>query len=55
VRRCFKCQKYGHTQELCSKPVVCGKCAGNHRTLECAVEPRAWKSLNCTGCQKAGN
>ena len=55
VRRCYKCQQYGHTQQLCSKPVVCGKCSGNHRTLECVVEPSAWKCVNCSSCHQAGN
>ena len=55
VRRCYKCQQYGHTQQLCSKPVVCGKCSGNHCTLECVVEPSAWKCVNCSSCHQAGN
>ncbi len=28
VRRCYRCQQYGHTQHLCAKPAACGKCAG---------------------------
>lgn len=51
VRRCFKCQKYGHTQNVCSAPkVACGKCAVEHRTHECSVDSKGWKCANCGGC-----
>jgi hypothetical protein len=41
VRRCFKCQKFGHTQHVCSaSKLACGKCAGEHRTHECAADKK---------------
>ena len=46
VRRCFKCQGYGHVQGSCraSNP-SCGKCAGTHFTRDCTSQSR--KCVNC--------
>ena len=35
VRRCFKCQRYGHKAVVCKSKDRCGKCAGEHRTSAC--------------------
>ena len=56
VRRCYKCQKYGHVANDCDGPVRCGKCAGGHRTPECsAVPPPPLRCANCTGAHQAGD
>ena len=50
VRRCFKCQGFGHNADDCrSNNHVCGTCAGNHETKGC-------KSRNtcCVNCKNQG-
>jgi hypothetical protein len=56
VRRCFKCQKYGHIQLSCPSNInVCGKCSGQHRTSECSAESSNWKCVNCKGPHQTGD
>ena len=56
VRRCYKCQKYGHIADDCNGPVRCGKCAGGHRTPECPASPAPpQRCANCTGAHQAGD
>ena len=55
VRRCYRCQQYGHTQQLCTKPADCGKCAGPHRTQECTAASDACVCVNCKGSHQAGH
>jgi hypothetical protein len=52
IRRCFKCQMYGHLLKDCKATgYVCGKCAGAHRTSACTVSnPRQFNCINCTRC-----
>lgn len=54
VRRCFKCQCYGHVQASCraSNP-SCGKCAGAHLTRDCNSLNR--KCVNCGGAHQSGD
>lgn len=47
---CFHCQRHGHLEKDChskkaGESVVCGKCSGNHRTVECVSETS--KCINC--------
>ncbi|GBM26671.1 hypothetical protein AVEN_241327-1 [Araneus ventricosus] len=46
--RCFKCQRYGHSQQSCrGTDPVCGKCAeSGHETNVC---PDTFKCRNCSG------
>lgn len=32
--RCYKCNRYGHTQSKCHNPARCANCAGPHQTRE---------------------
>jgi hypothetical protein len=45
--RCFRCQKFGHTQQRCTSDIVCGNCgeAGNGDSP--CTNPS--KSVNCQG------
>ena len=37
--RCFKCQKFGHHQDRCTRPPACGKCGKNNtRLMDCQKE-----------------
>lgn len=48
VRRCFKCQKYGHIAKSCAFRPACGRCAQQHETKSC--DGRA--KLQCVNCNK---
>ena len=54
VRRCFNCQRYGHTQHNCKAQFsACGKCASRHRTKGCTENKDAWKCVNCSGAHQS--
>jgi hypothetical protein len=54
VRRCFKCQHYGHIQRDCPATfATCGKCAERHRTSECTSS--VLKCVNCSGPHQSGH
>ena len=45
--RCFKCQKYGHHEDRCSRSQVCGRCGdSSHRESDCKATP------HCVNCGK---
>ncbi|GFT89957.1 RNA-directed DNA polymerase from mobile element jockey [Trichonephila clavipes] len=44
--RCFKCQRFGHSQTSCSGQLTCSRCASvGHSSTDCTLEP---KCVNCT-------
>ncbi|GFX59557.1 uncharacterized protein TNCV_2034851 [Trichonephila clavipes] len=44
--RCFKCQRFGHSQTFCRGQLTCSRCATvGHPSTDCTVEP---KCVNCT-------
>jgi hypothetical protein len=52
IRRCFKCQQYGHIGSICSNPTTCGLCASNHETRDCpqraaTTDQGPRKCVNC--------
>jgi hypothetical protein len=54
VKRCLRCQKYGHFVQVCTSPVeVCGRCTENHRTGDCGVTDVG--VLKCANCGKEGH
>jgi hypothetical protein len=56
VRRCFNCQRYGHTQHNCKALFpACGKCADKHRTKECNASKDDWKCVGCSGGHQSGH
>jgi len=51
VRRCFKCQQYGHLIKDCKeKSDTCGRCAGTHRTSLCNKNDS--RQLKCSNCAR---
>ena len=48
-RRCFKCHRFGHTQQRCRRPkAVCARCGtSSHGENDCKVDPP--KCCNCGG------
>lgn len=54
VRRCYKCNRYGHTSTRCpALAPTCVKCACNHDTRSCTVS--TFKCPNCTKNHMAGD
>ncbi|XP_055924719.1 uncharacterized protein LOC129956798 [Argiope bruennichi] len=50
--RCFKCQRFGHSQGTCRGSLRCAKCsADDHETSVCSSQ--ALKCLNCSGPHSA--
>ncbi|GFT98874.1 uncharacterized protein TNCV_3792801 [Trichonephila clavipes] len=44
--RCFKCQRFGHSQTSCRGQLTCSRCASvGHASTDCTLEP---KCVNCT-------
>ncbi|GFU90497.1 uncharacterized protein TNCV_2574301 [Trichonephila clavipes] len=44
--RCFKCQRFGHSQTACSGQLTCSRCATvGHPSTDCTLEP---KCVNCS-------
>ena len=49
VVQCFKCQRFGHTTEICtSKKSICRFCANDHITKDCKNKDK----LKCANCGK---
>ena len=47
VKRCNKCQNYGHFHRDCPNSVtICAKCSETHETNECNI--KVYKCFNCT-------
>ncbi|GFV64317.1 uncharacterized protein TNCV_2502351 [Trichonephila clavipes] len=44
--RCFKCQRFGHSQTSCRDQLTCSRCASvGHSSTDCTLKP---KCVNCT-------
>ena len=48
--RCFQCQKYGHSKNVCRNAAVCARCGEQHQTEGC-TNPE--KCANCSGAHPA--
>ncbi|GFX50805.1 putative RNA-directed DNA polymerase from transposon X-element [Trichonephila clavipes] len=45
-QRCFKCQRFGHSQTSCRGQQTCSRCASaGHSSTDCILEP---KCINCS-------
>ncbi|XP_064488393.1 uncharacterized protein LOC135400491 [Ornithodoros turicata] len=45
-RRCFKCQRFGHSSQVCRGQLVCPRCAGKEHTPESCT-----KDFHCANCE----
>ena len=56
IRRCNKCQTFGHYAEKCrgDTPVVCGYCAAHHQSSECIMKSSASHHHKCANCESSG-
>ena len=53
VRRCYNCQKYGHTANRCKGNFRCNNCGKEHdRNIVCKVDS---KCINCEGKHQASD
>ncbi|GFW00102.1 uncharacterized protein TNCV_3568891 [Trichonephila clavipes] len=44
--RCFKCQRYGHSQTSCRGQLTCSRCASaGHASTDCILEPKSRKLI----------
>ena len=48
VKRCFKCQGYGHFKADCTEVFSCGKCGESHDTLNCTSTTK----IECVNCKR---
>jgi len=48
--RCFQCQKYGHSKNVCRNTAVCARCGEQHPTEGCTNRE---KCANCSGAHPA--
>ena len=56
VKRCNKCQKFGHYKDECSaSKFTCGLCSGNHETNQCTNANNEHFVPTCTNCMKHQN
>ena len=52
VKRCNKCQEFGHYKENCPKVDVCGYCSENHPSEECSLKNETDLTLlKCANCK----
>lgn len=53
IRRCFKCQKFGHTSSDCNKTACCSRCSGTHDVRDCQITQTDNHKHACINCKLA--
>ncbi|KAK4695237.1 hypothetical protein P7C71_g2477, partial [Lecanoromycetidae sp. Uapishka_2] len=53
IKRCARCQGYGHFHQRCRAPYRCGRCAKQHATGTCVS--KTLKCASCDGKHRAGS
>jgi hypothetical protein len=51
LKRCFRCQKYGHSGTQCDSSNTCGFCAEQHDTRECTIKNSSTANPKCALCK----
>ena len=56
IKRCNKCQSFGHYERDCEERVVCcGYCRKDHKSTDCQeVQAGDFKNYECVNCHKNG-
>ena len=55
VKRCNKCQDFGHYEKDCGNSVCCGFCCSkDHKSRDCEKASADSKEHKCANCQKKG-
>ena len=55
VKRCNKCQKFGHYEKDCHEHACCGYCKGNHLSKDCMdVQEGDSANYKCINCDRGG-
>ena len=52
VRRCFKCQMFGHTSSDCVNNDCCSRCSESHDVKDCKISPNDISKHVCINCKK---
>lgn len=48
--QCMKCQRFGHTKNLCKRRPRCVKCASLHLTSDCPMKEKS-QNVKCVNCE----
>ena len=55
IKRCNRCQQFGHYEKDCSTDVRCGYCTNHHRSVDCdQVDVGDFDKYECWNCKDAG-
>ena len=55
IKRCNKCQKFGHYEKDCQFEACCGYCRQPHLSSECQeVQEGDYEHYNCVNCKESG-
>ena len=53
IKRCNKCQQFGHYERDCENELCCGYCRKNHKSTECQeVAPGDHDKYECNNCHR---
>ena len=53
VKRCNRCQEFGHYERDCQNEVCCGYCEKKHKSAECKeVEKGDHQHYHCINCKR---
>ena len=53
VKRCNKCQNFGHYEKDCQEDACCGYCKGNHLSKDCVdVNDGDFGNYKCVNCER---
>ena len=56
VKRCNKCQQFGHYEKDCTSQICCGYCRSTeHKSNDCIVVTEGdFENYECVNCNRAG-
>lgn len=52
VKRCNKCQDFGHFKDNCPNPARCGYCGENHESDSCPHKDKDPSTHSCVNCKR---